>query len=88
MAREYLMKGLEDPDVQAYQEYMQDVALLLGADKDTVINDIKETIKFEIELAKISLPRSIPRSTDQIKPSFYNVFTGRREGMQASCTTR
>ena len=59
MAREYLMKGLEDPDVQAYQEYMQDVALLLGADKDTVINDIKETIKFEIELAKISLPRSI-----------------------------
>ena len=38
---------------------MQDVALLLGADKDTVINDIKETIKFEIELAKISLPRLI-----------------------------
>ena len=59
MAREYLMKGLEDPDVQAYQGYMQDVALLLGADKDTVINDIKETIKFEIELAKISLPRLI-----------------------------
>ena len=59
MAREYLMKGLDDPDVQAYQEYMQDVALLLGADKDTVIGDIKETIKFEIELAKISLPRSI-----------------------------
>ena len=53
------MKGLEDPDVQAYQGYMQDVALLLGADKDTVINDIKETIKFEIELAKISLPRLI-----------------------------
>ena len=60
------MKGLDDPDVQAYQEYMQDVALLLGADKDTVINDIKETIKFEIELAKISLPRSIPSPRDQI----------------------
>ena len=68
MAREYLMKGLEDPDVQAYQEYMQDVALLLGADKDTVINDIKETIKFEIELAKISLPRSFP--TDKKLPEF------------------
>ena len=64
MAREYLMKGLEDPDVQAYQEYMQDVALLLGADKDTVINDIKETIKFEIELAKISLPRLILKHDD------------------------
>lgn len=66
MAREYLMKGLEDPDVQAYQEYMQDVALLLGADKDTVINDIKETIKFEIELAKISLPREERRDASKL----------------------
>jgi len=66
MAREYLMKGLEDPDVQAYQEYMQDVALLLGADKDTVINDIKENIKFEIELAKISLPREERRDASRL----------------------
>jgi len=66
MAREYLMKGLEDPDVQAYQGYMQDVALLLGADKDTVINDIKETIKFEIELAKISLPREERRDASRL----------------------
>jgi len=66
MAREYLMKGLDDPDVQAYQEYMQDVALLLGADKDTVINDIKETIKFEIELAKISLPREERRDASKL----------------------
>jgi len=66
MAREYLMKGLEDPDVQAYQEYMQDVALLLGADKDTVVNDIKETIKFEIELAKISLPREERRDASRL----------------------
>ena len=65
------MKGLEDPDVQAYQEYMQDVALLLGADKDTVIDDIKETIKFEIELAKISLPRLI--LTKHLKESSLNV---------------
>jgi len=66
MAREYLMKGLDDPDVQAYQEYMQDVALLLGADKDTVIGDIKETIKFEIELAKISLPREERRDASRL----------------------
>ena len=88
MAREYLMKGLDDPDVQAYQEYMQDVALLLGADKDTVINDIKDTIKFEIELAKISLPRSIPSPTDQKIAGVQNVSSGRREGTPASCTTR
>ena len=66
------MKGLEDPDVQAYQEYMQDVALLLGADKDTVINDIKETIKFEIELAKISLPRLILINT--LIKSTHNIY--------------
>ena len=78
MAREYLMKGLKDPDVQAYQEYMQDVALLLGADKDTVINDIKETIKFEIELAKISLPRSIPSPTDQISRRLKCLFREER----------
>ena len=52
MAREYLMKGLDDPDVQAYQEYMQDVALLLGADKDTVINDIKDIIYMETTKVK------------------------------------
>ena len=81
MAREYLMKGLEDPDVQAYQEYMQDVALLLGADKDTVIDDIKETIKFEIELAKISLPRLI---LNTMFKSTKNVYSNREERRDAS----
>ena len=75
------MKGLEDPDVQAYQEYMQDVALLLGADKDTVIDDIKETIKFEIELAKISLPRLI--LTKHLKESTLNVCC--RQGGAEGC---
>ena len=89
MAREYLMKGLEDPDVQAYQEYMQDVALLLGADKDTVINDIKENIKFEIELAKISLPRLILNTLNKNTHNAHiaRLLTGRSEGTQADCTT-
>jgi len=66
MAREYLMKGLEDPDVQAYQEYMEDVALLLGADPATAKADIIETIKFEISLAEISLPREERRDASRL----------------------
>ena len=79
------MKGLEDPDVQAYQGYMQDVALLLGADKDTVINDIKETIKFEIELAKISLPRLIINTlTKSTLIVYYKNIVDREERRDAS----
>ena len=57
MSREYLMKGLEDKDVQAYFDYMKDVALLLGADKISVDTEMLEVIKFEIQIANISLPR-------------------------------
>jgi predicted metalloendopeptidase len=66
MAREYLMKGLEDPDVQAYQEYMKDVALLLGADPATVEQEIKKTIEFEIQLAHITLPREERRDASRL----------------------
>ena len=57
MSREYLMKGLEDKDVQAYFDYMKDVALLLGAEKSSVDTEMLEVIKFEIQIANISLPR-------------------------------
>ena len=43
--------------MQSYLEYMMDVALLLGADPNNVKDQMEETLKFEIELAKISLPR-------------------------------
>ena len=51
------MKGLEDKDVQAYFDYMKDVALLLGAEKSSVDTEMLEVIKFEIQIANISLPR-------------------------------
>ena len=57
MSREYLMKGLEDKDVQAYFDYMKDVALLLGAEKSSVDTEMLEVMKFEIQIANISLPR-------------------------------
>jgi len=66
MSREYLMKGLEDPDVQAYFTYMKDVALLMGADEAETEKQMLETLKFELELAKISLPREERRDANKL----------------------
>ena len=57
MSREYLMKGLEDADIQAYFTYMKDVAMLLGASQEQAEEQMLEVIKFEIDVANISLPR-------------------------------
>jgi len=66
MSREYLMKGLEDDDVQAYFTYMKDVAMLLGADETETDKQMLDTIKFEMELAKISLPREERRDATKL----------------------
>ncbi len=57
MAREYLMKGLGEPDVQAYFEYMMDVAVLMGADPAAAKDEMMEVLFFEMAIANISLPR-------------------------------
>lgn len=57
MAREYLMKGLDDEDVKAYYNYMTDVAQMLGADRTEAEIQMLETLEFEMRLAKISIPR-------------------------------
>jgi len=66
MAREYLIKGLDDPDVKSYLEYMKDVALLLGANPATIEPEVLEILKFEIELANISLPREMRRDASKL----------------------
>lgn len=71
MAREYLMKGLEDGDVQAYFTYMKDVALLMGATEETAEQQMLDNIKFEIQLANISLPREKRRDASKL----YNPMT-------------
>ena len=57
MTREYLMKGLEDSDIQAYLTYIKDIALLLGADPKLADEDMLDILKFEIQIANITLPR-------------------------------
>ena len=42
------------------------VAVLLGADPSKAADDLKESLQFEIELAKISLPREERRNATKL----------------------
>jgi len=66
MAREYLMKGLDDDDVKAYFNYMKDVAELLGADKTEAQIQMMEVLQFEMKLANISIPREDRRDSSKL----------------------
>ena len=54
--REYLIKGLEDKDVEAYYNYMVNMAVLLGAERPRAELDMKEALMLELQLAQLSLP--------------------------------
>lgn len=54
--REYLNRGFSDKLVQAYYEYMVDIATLLGADRARAEVELKESLQFEIKLANVSEP--------------------------------
>ncbi|XP_018915735.2 neprilysin-2 isoform X2 [Bemisia tabaci] len=56
LSREYLSKGLNEKIVAAYYDYMVDVAILFGADRERAVKELRESLDFEIALANISLP--------------------------------
>lgn len=56
LSREYLNRGFSDKLVQAYYEYMVDLATILGADRKRAETELKQSLEFEIKLANISLP--------------------------------
>ena len=62
MSREYLIKGLEEENVRHYYNYMQKIAVLLGADPERAKNELGESLNFEIKLANASLPRELRRN--------------------------
>ncbi|TRY72219.1 hypothetical protein TCAL_03874 [Tigriopus californicus] len=66
MSREYLIKGLADEDVRHYYNYMQKVAVLLGADPVRAASDLKDSLTFEIKLANASLPRELRRDANKL----------------------
>ncbi|XP_068217910.1 neprilysin-2 isoform X3 [Palaemon carinicauda] len=70
-SRKYLLKGFNDSDVQAYYNYQISMAELLGADRERAKADLKESLDFEIEIAKYSLPKEERRNATKL----YNKMT-------------
>lgn len=68
---EYLLKGIDDPIVQAYLSYQVDVAVMFGADRKHAEQQMADALAFEIELAKISLTNDKRRDAE----AFYNPIT-------------
>ena len=53
-SRKYLLKGLNDSDVQAYHEYQVSLAVMLGASEQLARQELVESLGFEIQLANVS----------------------------------
>ena len=66
LSREYLINGLDDEDVNSYYNYMVAVAELLGADRATAATELKQSLLFEIELAKASRAREERRNATRL----------------------
>ncbi|KAJ8954561.1 hypothetical protein NQ318_000795 [Aromia moschata] len=54
LRREFLTKGLDDKIVGAYYNYMVDIAVLFGADRDRAVRELRESLEFEMKLANVS----------------------------------
>lgn len=55
MPRKLLKKGLNDPKVQEYFKLMIEIADLFGVNKSQAEHELKSSLEFEIELAKVSV---------------------------------
>jgi hypothetical protein len=53
LSREYLIKKLDEPFVQAYHSYQVDLAVLFGAQRQRAETEMKAALDFEIELAEV-----------------------------------
>ncbi|KAH8294815.1 hypothetical protein KR018_003377, partial [Drosophila ironensis] len=59
LSREYLVKGFNETLVVAYYDYMVDVAVLFGANKDQAKKELLTSLEFEMALANVSIsPRT------------------------------
>lgn len=52
--RHFLVRGMEDQNVQIYYENMIYFANKLGAERDRAAKELKESLDFEIRLAEVS----------------------------------
>lgn len=54
LLRQLLTKGLEHPHVKAYFDFMVDTAVIFGAERADAEFELLESLRFEMELAKVS----------------------------------
>lgn len=50
-----MVKGIDEPLVQAYLNFMVDNAVIFGANRTAAEKELKEALEFEIQLAKVSV---------------------------------
>lgn len=62
MDHEYLINGLDDEIVKAYYEYMVDIAVIFGAERNRAEQEMKESLEFEIQLANVSFNDYRPKT--------------------------
>lgn len=55
MSGKFLQQGIADSNVKAYYDFMVDVAVIFGANKSDAERELYDSLKFEIELSKVSL---------------------------------
>jgi membrane metallo-endopeptidase-like protein 1 len=55
LSREYLVKGVDDKVVKAYYNYMVDLAVIFGAERSVAETELMESLKFEMQLANVSI---------------------------------
>lgn len=56
LRREFLIKGIEDKLVKAYYDYMVDIAVIFGAEKERASTELMDSLLFEIQLANVRYP--------------------------------
>lgn len=54
LERGFLAKGFNEKIVQSYFKYMVDNAVVFGANKERAEQELKESLEFEMKLAKVS----------------------------------
>lgn len=66
--KEILMKGVNDTNVQAYLQFMIDVAVMLGANRTSAQDEMTDVLEFEESLVKVRI------NTSQFCFDFANQF--------------
>ncbi|KAH8418517.1 hypothetical protein KR009_010843, partial [Drosophila setifemur] len=66
LSREYLVKGFNETLVSAYYDYMVDVSVLFGANKEQAKNELLRSLEFEMALANISWPNEKRRNSSEL----------------------